>query len=151
MDLQDADTGERRPETLGEEIFGRILDLIYSTELAPGMVVNESVLATRFGVSRGPVREAIRRLQGIQLVSREPFLRARVVSLSAQAILELFQMREALEGYACRLAAQRMSEAEIDALIADLEAAPFRASAGRRALRLPREGRARQRQQSHHR
>jgi DNA-binding GntR family transcriptional regulator len=123
MDLQDAETGERRPETLGEEIFGRILDLIYSTELAPGMVVNESVLATRFGVSRGPVREAIRRLQGIQLVSREPFLRARVVSLSAQAILELFQMREALEGYACRLAAQRMSEAEIDALIADLEAA----------------------------
>lgn len=123
MDLQEAETGERRPETLGEEIFGRILDLIYSTELAPGMVVNESVLATRFGVSRGPVREAIRRLQGIQLVSREPFLRARVVSLSAQAILELFQMREALEGYACRLAAQRMSEAEIDALIADLEAA----------------------------
>jgi len=123
MDLQEAATGERRPETLGEEIFGRILDLIYSTELAPGMVVNESVLATRFGVSRGPVREAIRRLQGIQLVSREPFLRARVVSLSAQAILELFQMREALEGYACRLAAQRMSEAEIDALIADLEAA----------------------------
>ena len=107
MDLQEAETGERRPETLGEEIFGRILDLIYSTELAPGMVVNESVLATRFGVSRGPVREAIRRLQGIQLVSREPFLRARVVSLSAQAILELFQMREALEGYACRLAAQR--------------------------------------------
>ncbi|SEL79458.1 DNA-binding transcriptional regulator, GntR family [Bosea lupini] len=123
MDLQEAETGERRPETLGEEVFGRILELIYSTELAPGMVVNESVLATRFGVSRGPVREAIRRLQGIQLVSREPFLRARVVSLSAQAILELFQMREALEGYACRLAAQRMSEAEIDALIADLEAA----------------------------
>lgn len=123
MDLQEPATGERRPETLGEGIFGRILELIYSTELAPGMVVNESVLATRFGVSRGPVREAIRRLQGIQLVSREPFLRARVVSLSAQAILELFQMREALEGYACRLAAQRMSEAEIDALIADLEAA----------------------------
>lgn len=123
MNLQEAATGERRPETLGEEIFGRILDLIYSAELAPGMVVNESVLATRFGVSRGPVREAIRRLQGIQLVSREPFLRARVVSLSSEAILELFQMREALEGYACRLAAQRMSEAEIDALIADLEAA----------------------------
>lgn len=126
MDLQDAEAGERRPETLGEEIFGRILDLIYSTELAPGMVVNESVLATRFGVSRGPVREAIRRLQGIQLVSREPFLRARVVSLSAQAILELFQMREALEGYACRLAAQQMRDAEIDALIADLETAHSR-------------------------
>uniref|UniRef100_A0A9E7ZWV2 GntR family transcriptional regulator n=1 Tax=Bosea sp. NBC_00436 TaxID=2969620 RepID=A0A9E7ZWV2_9HYPH len=123
MELQEAETGERRSETLGDEIFGRILDLIYNCELEPGMVVNESVLATRFGVSRGPVREAIRRLQGIQLVSREPFMRARVVSLSPQAILELFQMREALEGYACRLASRQMSDPEIAALIADLEAA----------------------------
>lgn len=123
MELQLLATGDRRTETLGDEVFGRILDLIYSCELAPGMVVNESTLATRFGVSRGPVREAIRRLQGIQLVSREPFMRARVVSLSPQAILELFQMREALEGYACRLASQQMSDAEIAALIADLEAA----------------------------
>lgn len=123
MELREAATGERRPETLGNEIFGRILDLIYSCELEPGMVVNESALATRFGVSRGPVREAIRRLQGIQLVSREPFMRARVVSLSAQAILELFQMREALEGYACRLATQQMSDDAVEALIADLEAA----------------------------
>lgn len=114
---------DKRSETLGDEIFDRILDLIYSCELEPGMVVNESALAARFGVSRGPVREAIRRLQGIQLVSREAFMRARVVSLSSQAILELFQMREALEGYACRLATLRMSDAEIDTLIADLEAA----------------------------
>lgn len=122
MDLQDADIGGRRSETLGDEVFGHILDLIYNCELEPGMVVNESALATRFGVSRGPIREAIRRLQGIQLVSREPFMRARVVSLSRQAIIELFQMREALEGYACRLTALHMPAAEIDALIADLEA-----------------------------
>jgi len=123
MDLQVPATNERRPETLGDEIFGRILELIYSCELQPGMVVNESTLAARFGVSRGPVREAIRRLQGIQLVSREPFMRARVISLSAQAIRELFQMREALEGYACRLATQHMPDAAIEALIADLETA----------------------------
>lgn len=123
MELQVAEAGERRPETLGDEIFGRILDLIYNCELEPGMVVNESVLAARFGVSRGPVREAIRRLQGIQLVSREPFMRARVVSLSPQAILELFQMREALEGYACRLATQQMTDEEVEALLADLESA----------------------------
>jgi DNA-binding GntR family transcriptional regulator len=125
MQLQDADAdaNDRRSETLGDEIFGRILDLIYNCELEPGMVVNESVLAVRFGVSRGPVREAIRRLQGIQLVSREPFMRARVILLSPQAILELFQMREALEGYACRLAALQMTDEEIDALIADLEVA----------------------------
>ncbi|MFT4013541.1 MAG: GntR family transcriptional regulator [Paracoccus sp. (in: a-proteobacteria)] len=119
--MTDTDITDKRPETLGDEIFGKILDLIHSCELEPGMVVNESALATRFGVSRGPVREAIRRLQGIQLVSREAFMRARVISLSSQAILELFQMREALEGYACRLATGRMSDAEIDVLIARLE------------------------------
>lgn len=123
MGLKVVASEDRRAETLGDEVFGRILDLIYACELAPGMIVNESTLAARFGVSRGPVREAIRRLQGIQLVSREPFMRARVVSLSPQAILELFQMREALEGYACRLATQQMPDEEVEALLADLEAA----------------------------
>jgi DNA-binding GntR family transcriptional regulator len=114
--------GARRSETRGDEVFNRILELIYSAELAPGMVVNELALANRFGVSRGPIREAIRRLQGIQLVSREPYMRARVVSLSTEGILQLFQMREALEGYACRLAARGMSDEDIAALIADFEA-----------------------------
>ena len=123
MDAPLANIAARRPDTLGEEVFLRILDLIHSYELAPGMVVNEAALALRFGVSRGPVREAIRRLQGIQLVTREPFLRARVVSLSARAVTELFEMREALEGYACRLAAETMSDAAIAALIEELEAA----------------------------
>lgn len=121
MGIGNGNRGARRSDTIGNEAFDRILDLIYSCELAPGMIVNESALATQFGVSRGPVREAIRRLQGIQLVSREPFMRARVVSLSTEAIVQLFQMREALEGYACRLAARRMSDDDIATLIADLE------------------------------
>jgi DNA-binding GntR family transcriptional regulator len=123
MHLDDGTTGVRRAETLGDEVFNRILEQIYSTALAPGMVVNELALASQFGVSRGPVREAIRRLQGIQLVTREPYMRARVALLSTEAILQLFQMREALEGYACRLAAKRMSDEEIAALIADFEQA----------------------------
>lgn len=113
----------RRPDTLGEELFQSILGLVDSGELAPGSIVNEAALALRFGVSRGPVREAIRRLQGIQLVTREPFMRARVVSLEPRAIVELFEMREALEGFACRLAATAMPAAAIDQLAGDLEAA----------------------------
>ena len=112
----------RRADTLGEEVFQRIIELIYSCELRPGMVVSEAALALRFGVSRGPVREAIRRLQGIQLVSREPYFRGRVVTLSARAIVELFEMREALEGYACRLAAASMSDEAANQLMKDLEA-----------------------------
>ena len=85
----------------GEDVFQRMLAKIYACELAPGEIINESTLALEFGVSRGPVREAVRRLQGIQLVTREPYLRARVVTLTPQAMFELFQMREAIEGYCC--------------------------------------------------
>ena len=108
---------------LSDEIFERILALIYSSELPPGAVVNEVLLAQRFGVSRGPIREAVRRLQGIRMVSREPYIKARVVSLSAEAVLELFEIRGALESLACRLAAERMTSDEVARLAADLEAA----------------------------
>jgi DNA-binding GntR family transcriptional regulator len=108
-------------ETLSEHVFGQVLEAIYDGSLLPGSIINEVALAQEFGVSRGPVREAVRRLQGIQLVTCEPYVKSRVVMLSAQTALELFQMRMALEGVACGLAAQRMSEDEIDQLINELE------------------------------
>lgn len=116
--------------SLGDHVFEQMLDLIHRCELRPGTVLNESELAIRFGVSRGPIREAIRRLQGIQLVSREPFLKARVIMLSREALADLFGMREVLEGYACGLAAQRMTDAAVVALAADLEAARRSYSSG---------------------
>ncbi len=112
-----------RPHPLGESLFRQILEIIYAGELPPGSEVNEAALAERFGVSRGPVREAVRRLQGIGLVSREPYFRARVAQLDVAGVTELFQMREALEGMAARLAAERMSRDAIAALAADLESA----------------------------
>jgi DNA-binding GntR family transcriptional regulator len=108
-------------EPLSERVFGQMLDAIYQGRLPPGSIINEVTLAQEFGVSRGPVREAIRRLQGIQLVTREPYVKARVVSLSGQSALELFQMRMALEGVACNLATRRMSDAEIATLSSELE------------------------------
>lgn len=107
--------------THGDRIFERMLEMIYSGELPLGAVVNESALANQFGVSRGPIREAVRRLQGIQLVTRGAYLKARVATLRLDAVIELFQMREALEGYACRLAAERMSDDEIVSLSSELE------------------------------
>lgn len=106
---------------LTDVVFQRLLQRIYSGDMPPGMVINEVALAREFGVSRGPVREAVRRLQGIQIVSREPYLKARVVELSAETALELFQMRMGLEGMACVLAVERMSDEEIDQLMQDLE------------------------------
>jgi DNA-binding GntR family transcriptional regulator len=106
---------------LSDTVFDRILASIYQGELPPGSVVNEVALAQEFGVSRGPVREAIRRLQGIQLITREPYAKARVISLSADSALELFQMRSALEGMACHLATQRMTPQEIAKLLVEFE------------------------------
>jgi len=106
---------------LADVVFDQVLDAIYQGRLAPGSVINEVALAQEFGVSRGPVREAVRRLQGIQLITREPYMKARVVTLSAESALELFQMRMALEGVACSLATQRMSDEEVAQLLAELE------------------------------
>ncbi len=117
---------------LGERLFAQIVEIIYSGEIAPGSEVNEAALAQRFNVSRGPVREAVRRLQGIGLVSREPYFRARVVSLNVQDVINLFQMREALEGMACRLATKAMTKDQIAGLAADLEAERKNAVAGAR-------------------
>ena len=111
-----------RGETLGEQVFARLLDMILTCEIAPGSVLNEQALATQLNVSRGPVREAVRRLQGIQLVTREAQMRARVISLDAEAIVDLFHMREALEGYACRLAAERITDEELTSIEQQLEA-----------------------------
>jgi DNA-binding GntR family transcriptional regulator len=95
--------------TLAEQAFKQIYDLIMTGELPLGAVVNEVVLSQRFDISRGPVREAISRLQGLKLVTREPYLRARVVSLSASDLREIFQLREAAEGMAARLCTETIT------------------------------------------
>lgn len=117
MQATDSEAGTPRSDL----IYQAILDAIYQGRLTPGSVVNEASLALEFGVSRGPVREAIRRLQGIQIITREPYIKSRVVTLDATTARELFELRMALEGMACNIDARRMSEAEIDGLISELE------------------------------
>jgi DNA-binding GntR family transcriptional regulator len=96
-------------ETRASAAMGRIIGLIRSGELRPGAVVNEADLAKRFDMSRGPVREAIRNLEGRKLIVRENFRRARVALLGRNQVRELFELRECLEGMAARLAARHMS------------------------------------------
>ncbi len=118
-DTETAAEGKSAP--LAETVLGELLQRIYDGRLEQGAAINEAVIAEQFGVSRGPVREAVRRLQGIQLVTREPYLKARVVTLTQDGARELFEMRLALEGMAARLAAERMSDEEVHALIRELE------------------------------
>src|SRR5690606_23211863 len=90
-----------------------IVELIVSGKLPPGAKLNEPDLAVSFGVSRGPLREAIRRLEERQLVRCTPNAGARVVEHSPEEIVQTFELREALEGVAARFAAERMTDQEI--------------------------------------
>lgn len=100
----------------------RLERAIMEGELGPGARLSESGLARRFGISRGPLREAIGQLEGRKLVTRISNQGARVVSLSKADLLDLLQVRESLEGMACRLASQNMSDADLARLEAMLTA-----------------------------
>ena len=109
-------------ETLSDQIFKKIQAAIVKGEMAPGSKISEPELARIHGVSRGPLREALHRLEGQRLLVRVPHAGARVVSLSQQELCELYEIRESLEGMACRLAAERMPAAEVQELRRVLEA-----------------------------
>jgi DNA-binding GntR family transcriptional regulator len=104
--------------TIADRVFGQVRQAIVQGEIPPGSKISEPALAARYGISRGPLREAMRRLESTNLVERRPNLGARVITLSNDQLLEIYVIREALEGMAARLAAERMS----DAAIAELKA-----------------------------
>lgn len=104
---------------LVNQIFDKIFALLIAGEIPLGGTLNEAALAERFSVSRGPVREAIKMFQGRGLVVREPYLKARVVELSPSDMVEIFQLREAVECMSIRLATKNMSDAELDTLLSE--------------------------------
>lgn len=102
--------------SLVDVVAERIEEAIISGQLAPGAKISEQGLAASLGVSRGPLREAIRRLEGRKLLERTPNVGVRVKQLSLKDLNEILQVREALEGLACNLAARNMPDAAIAAL-----------------------------------
>lgn len=107
--------------TIPERIFSELKEAIVQGRIRSGGKISEPELAKRYGISRGPLREAIGRLEACGLVVRRPNVGARVVELSSGQLLEIYQVREALEGLAARLAAQHMTVEEIVELRALLE------------------------------
>jgi DNA-binding GntR family transcriptional regulator len=99
-----------------EFVFASLRDAIWEGRFAPGERIAEEEIAQSLGVSRTPVRDALRRLQerGMLVVGASRSLV--VAELSKQQVLELYAMREILEGSAARFAAQHASEAEIGIL-----------------------------------
>ncbi|WP_159462945.1 GntR family transcriptional regulator [Caballeronia telluris] len=107
-DLESAGRSGETVERIASELKGRILD----GRLVPGQRLISRDLVEQLGISRGSLREAFRRLEADGLVDVVPNRGAVVRSLSAAEVAHVYQIREALEGYAARMAAQNIDIGE---------------------------------------
>jgi DNA-binding GntR family transcriptional regulator len=101
-----------RAPTRAGELRDQLEQMILDGRLAPGERLDEMELARRFGLSRTPVREAIKALLAIGLVETRGRQGTHVALLSIPALIEMFDVMSALEGLCARLAARRATPAE---------------------------------------
>lgn len=106
----------RNYKPLGEVVFEYLRNAILAGELKPGERLMEVTLAEQLGVSRTPVREAIRKLEKESFVIMIPRKGAYVADLTKKDIMEVLEIRKELEGFAAALAAERMALSEKEAL-----------------------------------
>jgi DNA-binding GntR family transcriptional regulator len=105
-----------RHQTLREKILETIREAILKGALKPGEKVAEPELAERFGISRTPIREAFRQLESEGYLTVIPRKGAVVTSLSERDVAEFYSIKSILEGYAARIATERLSDKEIERL-----------------------------------
>ena len=116
-----ADKNLASQQTLVTQILVQIQESIITGELPPGSKINEQALAEKYGISRGPTREALQQLERQRLVVRIPHVGARVATLTVEELNDLYELRSTLEAMACELAAKRISEQQLQQLWALLE------------------------------
>ena len=100
-------------DTLLTRVTNRLRKLILTNQIKEGERIKQDEIAQLLGVSRTPVREAIRQLETEGLISTLPYKGAVVTSVSEKEIEDIYQIRIALEAQATRLACQNMTEADI--------------------------------------
>lgn len=102
---------------LGEIVFDYLKNAIIAGELKPGERLMEIGIAEQLGVSRTPVREAIRKLEKEQFIEMIPRKGAYVASTSIKDMLDVLEVRKLLEGFATELAAKRMTDEGLASLL----------------------------------
>lgn len=106
----------QRPHSVREAAYAHLRGSILAGFLPPGARISEPGLAEQLGISRTPVREALQRLSQEGLVELSPGKGARVRTLSADEVREVYDVRALLEAEAASLAARNASAAELGAL-----------------------------------
>ena len=106
----------RTSERLSERLREAIEEEITTGKLLPGTHLDEVELATRFGVSRTPIREALSQLSGEGLLESRPRRGVVVAQVTPERLIEMFDVMAELEAMCARLAARRMSDDELKAM-----------------------------------
>ena len=96
-----------RPQSLTDAVVMYVRDAVINGELAPGQQLSEANLAQRLGTSRGTVREAMRVLADLGLVSRSAHRGPVVTVITPRRAREIYTLRDLLESYAARMAAEQ--------------------------------------------
>ncbi len=118
MSVRDVAAGQH---SLADTVYERLKREILECRLAPGETLVENSLAARFGVSKGPVREALKRLVGLDLLRSMPRVGYAVTGIKVGDIDDIFDLRIAIEPQGVRRAMEQLTGADLDRL-ADLAA-----------------------------
>jgi DNA-binding GntR family transcriptional regulator len=100
--------------SLAEKAYERLKEQIISVQMRPGSLIREEECADRLGMSRTPVREALKKLEHEGLVRRIPQRGVFVTELSIRDFLEICEVRDLLESHACRIAAEKVDFLALD-------------------------------------
>jgi DNA-binding GntR family transcriptional regulator len=107
---------ERTQPTATEYALSQLRQLLFSGALAQGTRIDQAELAKRFGVSIVPIREALARLQSLGLVEIVPHRGVFVARVSADELVDIYTVREVVEEQAARIAASKLTDADVEAL-----------------------------------
>jgi DNA-binding GntR family transcriptional regulator len=107
---------ERAQLTATEYALAQLRPLLIRGVLEPGTRIDQAELAKRFGVSIVPIREALARLQSVGLVEIVPHRGVFVAQMAADELVDIYTVREVLEEQAARIAAAKLTDADLEAL-----------------------------------
>ncbi len=125
VSIYDTENQENYAGNLGARVFTQLREDILNGKYQPGDTLNEAKLCIELGVSRTPVREALRQLELEELVKAFPYKGVVVTGISAQDIEDIYTIRMMIEGLAARWAAEKITGQELNELKDTVDLAGF--------------------------
>lgn len=122
--------GKIKRQSISQQIYKKLKDRILDGDLPPGTHLLENKIAEQAGISRGPIREALRYLEADGLVEVRANIGTFVHTLTTEEITEIYTVRSLLEGYTTKLAAEKATRLGVEKLRRIMQAAQKSAKNG---------------------